>query len=75
MAFNFLDFNGLTTLFNRIKQIFANIAEIKQVEDDTNMYVLNIDYSLLSFDTSEIISSNGTSSLLDVGCLDMMILG
>lgn len=73
----FLNLNGLTTFFNQLKTIFASAAEVAEVEDNTENYVLNIDYKkYLAFDTKEIVSDiNGTSPLLDVGQLDMMILG
>ena len=74
MAKQFLNINGLTTFLNKLIEIFATEAEVQQVENDTDTYVLNIDYSQIQFDTSQIISNNGTSSLLDVGLLDMMIL-
>lgn len=54
---NFLNFTGLTTLFNQLKQKYATTAEVAQVEADTDAYVLNIDYeSTLAFDTKEIIT-------------------
>ena len=57
MVKNFLDFTGLSTLFNQLKQIVASKAEVAQVEEDTDTYVLNVDYdNTLAFDVSEIIT-------------------
>lgn len=71
----FLNLTGLTTLLNQLKEKFSTKAEVSQVEADTDTYVLNIDYeNILAFDTSEIISGNEASPLLDVGLLDAMIL-
>ena len=74
MATNFLNLQGLTTLLNQLKEKFSTADEISAVETDTDTYVLNVDYSLITFDTSEIISSDETSPSLDVGLLDLMIL-
>ena len=70
----FLNLNGLTTLLNQLKQNFATEAEVGNVIIDTVTYVTNIDYSLLQFDTSEIVSGSASSPILDVGLLDQIIL-
>lgn len=60
MASKFLNLNGLTTLLSKLKEIFATEAEVAQVENDTDTYVLNIDYeNALAFNTSEIITEEG----------------
>lgn len=75
MSKNFLNKQGLTTFLTQLKNFFASVTEVTEVEDDTNTYVLNIDYEkYLAFDTS-IIIGDGASPVLDVGQLDMMILG
>ena len=72
----FLDLNGLTTFYNKLIDFFASATEVAEVEEDTENYVLNIDYeNTLAFDTSWIVGSNSSMSpLLDVGLLDSMIL-
>lgn len=56
----FLNLDGLTTLFNQLKEKYSSKAEVSQVEADTETYVLNIDYeATLAFDTTEIISEEG----------------
>ena len=52
----FLNLNGLNTLLNQIKQAFSTKEEIEQLDTDTTNYVTDIDYSLIAFDTSEIVS-------------------
>ena len=57
MFFEFLDLIGLTTLLKQLKQKYSSKAEISQLEEDTDTYVLNIDYeNTLAFDTTEIIN-------------------
>ena len=56
----FLNINGLSTLLSQLNKIFATEAEVTQVENDTDTYVLNIDYeNTLAFNTSEIITEEG----------------
>lgn len=52
---NFLNLNGLATFLNKLRETFATEVEVQQVENDTDTYVLNVDYSQLQFDTTEII--------------------
>ncbi len=60
--YKFLNFTGLTTLFNKLVGKFTPVLEeVSDVEDDTNFYVTNIDYDLLKFDTSEIVSDSEAS--------------
>lgn len=56
MAKQFLDLTGLTTFLSQLKELFATKQAVADVESDTNTYILNIDYSALEFDTSEIVS-------------------
>jgi hypothetical protein len=57
MNIEFLNLPGLATLLKQLKQKYSSKAEISQLEEDTDTYVLNIDYeNTLAFDTSEIIS-------------------
>ena len=55
-AKQFLDLTGLTTFLNQLKGLFATQNVTTGVEADMDIYLLNIDYSILEFDTSEIIS-------------------
>lgn len=72
----FLNLTGLITFLNQLNSFFASAAEVAEVEDSTDTYVLNIDYEkYLAFNTSWIVgSSSSTSPLLDIGLLDSMIL-
>ena len=75
MAKKFLNLTGLTTLKSQLLNFFASATEVAEVEEDTATYVTEIDYEkYLAFDTS-IIIGDGASPVLDVGQLDMMILG
>ena len=59
MNFEFLDKHGLETLLVRLKNrllvLFASKADVEQFENDTNLYVTEVDYSQLEFDKTEII--------------------
>lgn len=68
----FLDRIGLTTLLDYlINEIFATGTEVNQVDTNTKTYVTEIDYSLIAFDTGEIITSQklpiNTSALGEAG--------
>lgn len=61
MANKFLNFTGLNTLFNKLVGKFTPVLEeISEIEADTETYVTNVDYDLLKFDTSEIVSDSET---------------
>lgn len=78
----FLNLTGLTTFLTLLKQKFATIfeveeveADIAEVEADTDTYVLNIDYeSILAFDTSFIVSGSATSPTINVGQVGFMVI-
>lgn len=59
MDFSFLDFHGLTTFFNALKNLFATKEAVQQVEDDTNEFITEVDYSELEFDKTAIITKEG----------------
>ncbi len=56
MATQFLDKIGLSTLLTCLKELFATQEAVADVNSDTNTYLLNVDYSALEFDTSEIVT-------------------
>jgi hypothetical protein len=56
MAKQFVDIVGLRTFFARLKDAFATQEDVASVEIYTNTYILDVDYSVLEFDTSEIVS-------------------
>ena len=59
MAKQFLDKTGLATFLTQLKGLFATPEAVAKVEEDTNTYILNIDYdSTLAFDTTEIITES-----------------
>lgn len=57
MAKQFLNKTGLSTFLTQLNGLFATKGDVAQVEADTDIYILNIDYeNTLAFDTTEIIS-------------------
>lgn len=72
----FLDKIGLSYLLNLLKNIFASNKEVEQVVEETNLYVLEIDYDKeLKFDTSLIISSEeGSSPIIGTGTINQLII-
>jgi hypothetical protein len=56
MTYNFLDKTGLKTILSQLKQKFASAADLAGMSANNNTYLTNIDYSLLEFDKTEIVS-------------------
>ncbi len=48
--------NGLEIFLDNLRDLFATQESIFNIEEDTNLYILDVDYSALKFDTSEIVS-------------------
>lgn len=46
---------ALRTFLNSCKNLFAQKTEVDDVQQDIDTYVLNINYSDIEFDTSEIV--------------------
>lgn len=52
----FLDDTGLKHLLEKMKDLLATKKQVQQIVDDTNEYVLEVDYEdILGFDVNEII--------------------
>ena len=47
--------NTLSTFLANCKALFASQTEVAENDSDINTYVLNVDYSQIEFDTSEIV--------------------
>lgn len=56
MGNKFLDKQGLATFLAQSKELFATDTAVTEVKTTTDSYVLNVDYTPLKFDTSEIVS-------------------
>ena len=56
MGNKFLDKQGLATFLAQSKELFATDDAVTEVKTTTDNYVLNVDYTPLRFDTSEIVS-------------------
>lgn len=75
----FLDKIGLGYLLELLKNIFASNKEVEQVVEETNLYVLEIDYDKeLKFDTTLIISSvegpSPSSPIIGTGLINQLII-
>ena len=55
MAKEFLDYNGLVTFLDQSKNTFVTEEDVSLIEKQADDYILKIDYSVLEFDTSEIV--------------------
>lgn len=49
----FLNYKGLECLLDKLKEKLATKAAVQAVKDDTDMYVTEVDYSQIQFETSE----------------------
>ena len=56
-----LDLIGLKTLLNQLKNFFASSNTINKIEDDTKLYVTEVDYNEIAFNTNEIIEGEDES--------------
>ena len=56
MVKEFLDLTGVSTFLTYLKNIFATKAAVQEVKTNTDIYVTEVDYSQIAFDTSEIVS-------------------
>lgn len=48
--------NGLKTFLDNLKNLFATKEFANEIEQDTQTYILDVDYSTIEFDTDEIVS-------------------
>ena len=51
----YTSFNTLNTFISKVFETFASKTIVDELESNAETYLLNIDYSLLEFDTSEIV--------------------
>lgn len=52
----FLDKTGLATFSAQLKGLFATKKAVAEVKTNTDPYILDIDYAVLEFDTTLIVS-------------------
>ena len=75
MANQFLDKIGLSVFLAQLRGLFATKADTAEVKANTDPYILNIDYSVLEFNTSELVASDAASSpTIGVGQINSMII-
>lgn len=53
----FVNLSGVKALFKKIKETFTTKEKVSEFEYNTETYVLNVDYSLLEFNTTLVIGS------------------
>ena len=73
----FLDFHGLSTFFDQLKNLFATKSSVNEVKVNTDPFILDIDYSELEFNKELIISGTASqsSAMLGSAVLGQMVLG
>lgn len=49
----YLNLEGLAYFFNKCKALFATSQSVADFKADTDMYVTDVDYSEIAFDTKE----------------------
>lgn len=74
MVKQFLDFHGLEVFFGQLLNLFASKAAVASIKEATDPYIFDIDYTVLEFDTNEIISNSYSSSEIGIGIVDYMII-
>ena len=75
MAKQFLDKAGLATFLAQLNGLFATKKDVAEVKENTDPYIFDIDYTVLQFNTNQIVSGEATSAMLGTGQLGTMILG
>lgn len=59
----FLNFSGLSTLLKKLKEIFATKVATQKLKDETDPYILNIDYEAeLAFKTDTLIGESSSTT-------------
>jgi hypothetical protein len=54
MAKQFLNKNGLETFFTKLTEIFATKNAVSEVKENTDPYILEIDYTVLEFNVDQL---------------------
>lgn len=77
MANQFLDKTGLSVFLAQLKGLFATKADTAEVKANTDPYIFNIDYSVLEFDTTELVTpatDPAKSSKINTGKVGFMLI-
>lgn len=61
----FLNITGVSALLSQLKQKLASSSEVADIQSETETYVTNVDYSQISFDTSEIVTETACYLVLN----------
>ena len=75
MAKQFLDLAGLATFVAQLSELFATKTNVAEVKESTDPYIFDIDYTVLAFNTNQIVSGKATSATLGTGQIGTMVLG
>lgn len=62
MSVKLIDGRGIVTFIKELKNIFATEADVTSFKAATDNYILDIDYSLLEFDTNSLVSEDASPS-------------
>lgn len=77
----YVSLSKLSSFLDNLKNTFSSKVHTHEISDITNLqptldtYVLNVDYSVLEFDTSSIVSNSTSSAIMGVGQLGQIVLG
>lgn len=75
MAKQFLNKTGLSTFLTQLNGLFATKGAVTEVKTATDPYIFDIDYTVLEFNTDQIVSGEASTAMLGTGQLGTMILG
>lgn len=65
---------GLHTLLVALKKKLATKSQVKTVRETTDLYVIDVDYSQLEFNTNLIVFGAPSSPVINVGQVGALII-
>lgn len=71
----YVSLNGISIYLDNLRKIFATKESVSNIEQNMDTYILNVDYSVLEFDTGLIVSGGASSAVMGVGELGTIVLG
>lgn len=57
----YLNSSGVQTLTQQLKSVLATQEEVNHIDNETKVYLTEIDYSTLAFDTNEIVKEEAAA--------------
>lgn len=67
----YMSLNGMSTYTENLKNTFATKESVSVIEEDMDTYVLDVNYSILEFNTDVLI----TTSMVGESYIGTMVLG